>query len=75
MGKSYKAWSPTESYLVPPAPQDWLPEGHLAYFVLEFAQEADLGAIEESGPRPAASATDAGSNPEPPGTEAAKLRR
>ena len=25
---------------------DWLPEGHLAYFVLEVVRELDLGAIE-----------------------------
>ena len=48
MGKSYKQWSPTESYLFPPAPQDWLPAGHLAYFVMEFVEEADLSAIDEA---------------------------
>jgi hypothetical protein len=25
---------------------DWLPEGHLAYFVLEIVRELDLAAIE-----------------------------
>ena len=27
---------------------DWLPEGHLAYFVLEVVRELDLGAIESA---------------------------
>jgi transposase len=44
--KSYRPWSPTQSYLLPPSPLEWLPEGHLAYFVLEVAQALDLSAIE-----------------------------
>lgn len=32
--------------MLPPSPMDWLPEGHLAYFVLEVVRELDLGAIE-----------------------------
>jgi transposase len=34
--------------LLPPSPMEWLPEGHLAYFVLEVVRELDLGAIEEA---------------------------
>ncbi len=44
--KSYRAWSPTQSFLLPPSPLEWLPEGHLAQFVLEVAQALDLSAIE-----------------------------
>jgi transposase len=44
--KSYRPWSPTQSFLLPPSPLEWLPEGHLAYFVLEVAQALDLGEIE-----------------------------
>ena len=33
-------------YLLPPSPTEWLPEGHLAYFILEVVRELDLGAIE-----------------------------
>ncbi len=44
--KSYRAWSPTQSFLLPPSPLEWLPEGHLAQFVLEVAQTLDLSAIE-----------------------------
>ena len=38
---------PEQTYLLPPSPTEWLPEGHLAYFVLEVINELDLGAIEE----------------------------
>lgn len=46
--KSYRAWSPTQSFLLPPSPLEWLPEGHLAYFVLEVGQALDLSAIEDA---------------------------
>ncbi len=44
--KSYRSWSPDEPYLVPPRPRDWLPEGHLVYFLLDVVDELDLGSIE-----------------------------
>lgn len=44
--KQYKSWAPTQSFLLPPSPLDWLPEGHLAYFILDVVGELDLGAIE-----------------------------
>jgi transposase len=44
--KSYRPWSPTQSFLLPPSPLEWLPEGHLAYFVLDVAQGLDLAEIE-----------------------------
>ncbi len=46
--KSYRAWSPTQSFLLPPSPLELLPEGHLAYFVLEVSQALDLAAIEDA---------------------------
>lgn len=46
MAKSYRPWTPTQSYLLPPSPAEWLPEDHLAYFVLEMVEELDLRAIE-----------------------------
>jgi transposase len=45
--KSYRPWNPSQSYLLPPSPLEWLPEGHLAYFILEIVGEFDLTAIEE----------------------------
>lgn len=46
--KSYRSWSPTQSFLLPPSPLEWLPEGHLAYFVLEAVQTLDFSAIEDA---------------------------
>jgi len=43
--KSYRPWQPEQSHLLPPAPRDWLPEGHLVFFLLDVVRELDLGAI------------------------------
>jgi hypothetical protein len=32
-------------FLMPPDPRDWLPEGHLAWFVLASVEELDLAAF------------------------------
>jgi len=34
-----------QSFLLPPDVRDWLPEGHLAWFVLETVKELDLGSF------------------------------
>jgi transposase len=48
MAKSYRPWAPTQSFLLPPSPLEWLEEGHLAYFVLDVVTTTlDLGAIEK----------------------------
>jgi len=44
--KKYRSYSPSQSYLLPPSPTEWLPEGHLAYFVMDLVQDLDLGEIE-----------------------------
>ena len=44
--KSYRPYSPEQSFLLPPSPREWLPEGHLAYYVLDLVEELDLGEIE-----------------------------
>jgi transposase len=48
MSKSYRPWTPTQSYLLPPSPTEWLDEGHLAYFVLDIVPMLDLSAIERA---------------------------
>lgn len=49
MAKSYRPWAPTQSFLLPPSPLEWLEEGHLAYFVLDVVTESlDLRAIERA---------------------------
>lgn len=44
--KSYRPYTPNQPYLLPPSPSEWLPEGHLVYFVLDLVEGLDLGAIE-----------------------------
>jgi len=44
--KSYRPYSPEQTYLPPPSPREWLPDSHLAYFILGMIQELDLGSIE-----------------------------
>lgn len=46
MPKSYRPWTPTQSYLLPPSPLEWLPKDHLAYFVLDMVFQLDLTPIE-----------------------------
>lgn len=55
MPSNYRAYQPEQSYLLPPAPSEWLPERHLAFFISEVVDEMDLSAFygphEESDPR------------------------
>lgn len=48
MAKSYREWTAMQSYLMPPSPTEWLPRGHLAYFVLDVAETLDIGEIERA---------------------------
>jgi transposase len=43
--KTYRPYAPRQSYLLPPSPQEWLPEGHLAYFILDLVEQLDLWRI------------------------------
>jgi len=43
-------------YLLPPSVQDWLPQSHLARYVVDVVEKLDLSAIEGAYPNlPAAS--------------------
>jgi len=46
MGKTYRPYLPEQDFLMPPSLRDWLPEGHLAYFVSDLVDSMDLGEIE-----------------------------
>jgi len=46
MAKTYRPYLPDQDFLLPPSPQDWLPEDHLAYFVSDVVDQLDLSAIE-----------------------------
>lgn len=43
--KTYRPYQPRQAFLLPPSPLDWLPEEHLAYFLLETVSQLDLSAI------------------------------
>ncbi len=45
MSKTYRAWNPEQTYLLPPSPRDWLPDGDLVYFMLDVVRTLDLSAI------------------------------
>jgi len=45
MAKTYRSYMPEQDFLLPPSPRDWLPEGHLAYFVSDLVDHLDLSAI------------------------------
>jgi transposase len=46
--KSYRPWTPRQSYLLPPSPAEWLPKDHLVYFVLDVVEKLDLTEIERA---------------------------
>ena len=45
MSKTYLSYDPTQAFLLPPSPLEWLPEGHLARFVMDTVGELDLSPI------------------------------
>lgn len=45
MSKVFRPYEPRQGYLLPPSPLEWLPEGHLAYFLLDVVGELDLSGI------------------------------
>jgi transposase len=46
--KRYQDWDPTQAFLLPPSPLEWLPTGHLAFFILDVVAALDLGGIERA---------------------------
>lgn len=57
-GSKFRSYEPEQVYLLPPRIDEWLPEGHLAYFIRDVVQQLDLRAIYEKvggeeGGRPA----------------------
>ena len=45
MTQTYRDWSTDQTYLFPPSPQDWLPQGDLVYFLLDTVATLDLTPI------------------------------
>ena len=55
MNPSYMAYNPEQQHLLPAALQDWLPQGHLAYFISDTVDSLNLDAFHQryasGGPR------------------------
>ena len=45
MSRTFREWNPDQSWLFPPSPQDWLPDGHLGYFLMDVSEQLDLSPI------------------------------
>jgi transposase len=43
--KTYRPYSPNQSYLFPPSARDWLDKEHLAFFVMDVVTQLDLSEI------------------------------
>src|SRR3990172_1153396 len=46
MGREFRCYEPDQGLLLPPSLRDWLPEGHLAFFVSDAIDAMDLSAFE-----------------------------
>jgi transposase len=44
MPTTFRPCAPDQSFLFPPSPRDWLPEGHLAFFIADTVAALDLQA-------------------------------
>jgi transposase len=47
MGKAYRPYYPDEDLLLPPSLREWLPEGHVCYFVSDVVDQLDLTEMDE----------------------------
>jgi len=45
VSKVYRPYAPGQGFLLPPSPMEWLPEDHLARFVMDVVSQLDLSAI------------------------------
>ena len=45
MPTTFRPCAPDQSMLFPPSPRDWLPEGHLAFFIADTVAALDLQAF------------------------------
>jgi transposase len=45
MGKSFRSYDLNQALLMPPSLHDWLPEKHLARFLVDVVETLDLGSI------------------------------
>jgi transposase len=48
VAKKFRPYVPEQTFLLPPALQDWIPEGHLARFISDVVDSLDLSEIEDA---------------------------
>jgi transposase len=48
VAKTFRPYLPEQTLLLPPALEDWLPEGHLARFISDVVDSLDLSEIEKA---------------------------
>ena len=48
VAKKFRPYVPEQTLLLPPALEDWVPEGHLARFISDVVDSLDLSVIEEA---------------------------
>jgi transposase len=46
VSKTYRPYEPDQAFLLPPTLREWLPEDHLALFLLDVVKQLDLSRIE-----------------------------
>jgi transposase len=44
--KQFRDWNPDQPFLLPPSLQEWLPEDHPVYMMLDILEELDVSAID-----------------------------
>lgn len=47
MGTTYRPYQPEQPFLLPPSLRDWLPQGHLGYFISDTIDQLDVSALHE----------------------------
>jgi len=51
MSASYLPYQPQQQFLLPPSLEEWLPQGHLAYYISDAVDQLDLSAFHAAMPR------------------------
>ena len=47
MSKTFRPYEPDQPFLMPASMREWLPSGHLAYFVSDVVEQLDLSEVTE----------------------------
>ncbi len=48
MSRRFRNYNPDQMFLLPPSLKDWLPAGHLVYFVSDIVDQLNLSGIEKA---------------------------